>query len=225
MLKIPGRILDEERRALQASFRDEWSGRDGWGGAPILQNGMEAQPVGMSHDDAQFLETRTFQIAEIARWFGVPLHMLSELSRATFSNIEQQSIEYVVHALLPWVALDEQSVERDLIPEDDPTEAEYVLEGLLRGDSLTRARVYQLMANLRAITPNEVRHREGMNPVLWGDEPLETQGAAPAAAPAAEDPMLDDTEPEPKQDDEDAAATLGPANRIADMYLNGNGHS
>ena len=221
-LEIPGRIEPEERDVLSSSLREQWSGQDGWGGVPIAQNGMKITPIGMSHDDAQFLETRTFQIAEIARWFGVPLHMLSELSRATFSNIEHQSIEYVVHALLPWVALDEQCTERDMIPEDDDTEAEYVLDGLLRGDSLTRARVYQLLANMKAITPNEVRHRENMNPVEWGDEPLEPQGAAPSQN--AEDPMRDDSPPAPKQDDDDAAAA-NPVNRMAAIYTNGNGNT
>ena len=75
---------------------------------------------------------------------------------------------------------------------------------------------------MKAITPNEVRHRENMNPVEWGDEPLEPQGAAPSQS--AEDPMRDDPPPEPKQDDDDAAAA-NPINRMAALYSNGNGNS
>ncbi len=226
--EVPGGLEGEDERALQDMYMRAHSGPDGWFRPYVAKNGMTVKPIpGMTHDEAQFLQTRTFQIAEVARWFGVPLHMLSELTRATFSNIEHQSIEYVVHALLPWVALDEQCIERDFLEEEDDREVEYNLEGLLRGDSITRARVYQLLANLKAITPNEVRHREGLNPVPWGDDPLQPQGAPPAES-AAED---DQPPPEPVDDDDagddvpDDASALSPINRIAAMYRGARGQN
>lgn len=223
-LEIPGDLDDEEE--FSREWRRRYSGQSGWNGVAILKNGMKLQPIpGMTHDDAQFLQTRVFQLAEVARWYGTPLHKLSELSRATFSNIEEQNIDWVVDGLLPWGVLDEQHVRRDLVLEGDDTECEYVFEGLLRGNSLQRAQYYQILSNIRAMTANEIRALEGRDPVPWGDEAPQVQGAAPSA-PSASDPP---PEPPPRrgafeddaEDEDDPMAQLTaqhPADRIAAMY-------
>lgn len=197
VLTHPGRLDKDVSDRISSTFRLSSSGPDGWGNSPVLEDGMGLVQVGMSHDDAQFLETRQFQTTDVARWFGVPPHMIGDLSRSTFSNIEQQSIDYVTHSLLPWLVLWEQSIARDLVTDD--TFAEFVVDGLLRGDQASAAAAESQYVTMRAATPNEVRARRNMNPVPWGDDPVALPGAqafgpprtspAPAAdAPDAEEP-------------------------------------
>jgi HK97 family phage portal protein len=183
ILKHPQRLDEEVAKRISQSFRSSGAGPAGWGHTPVLEEGMDAVPVSMTHDDAQFLETRAFQITEIARWFGVPPHMIGDLSRSTFSNIEQQSIDYLTHSLMPWLVLWEQSIERDLILGDE--KPEHVVEGLLRADSVARAQTEQLYVNMRATTPNEVRARNNWSPVPWGDDPAMPQGAPAPVQPGA----------------------------------------
>lgn len=205
VLEHPLKLDEEVSKRIAASFRDAHSGPGGWGGVPVIEEGMKVANVGMSHDDAQFLETRQFQVTDVARWFGVPPHMIGDLSKSSFSNIEQQSIDYVVHSLMPWLVLWEQSIERDLIV--DESFAEFKLDALLRGEALPRAQAQQLRVNMRALTPNEVRAQENMNPVSWGDEPAMPQGAP--APPSAAQPR-DGNAPQPGAG----------ANRVA-PHLNG----
>lgn len=184
ILSHPQRLDEEVSKRISATFRASGAGPSGWGNTPVLEEGMTATPVSMSHDDAQFLQTRAFQITDIARWFGVPPHMIGDLSRSSFSNIEQQSLDYLIHSLMPWLRLWEESIERDLVLDD--AFPSFIVDGLLRGDSLTRAQSHQLYVNMRARTPNEVRALENMNPVPWGDEPAMTQGAPAPVAPSGE---------------------------------------
>jgi len=206
ILESPVRLDKEAGDRLSDTFRSAYSGPSGWGGVPLLEEGVKATSVGMSHDDAQFLETRQFQVTDVARWFGVPPHMIGDLSRATFSNIEQQAIDYVTHSLMPWLVLWEQTIGRDLILDD--AFAKFSVDGLLRGDAVSRAQAHQLHVNMRARTPNEVRALEDMNPVPWGDEPAMPQGApAPLAAPPrnGNPPGGGRPAPAPREDDEDDA--------------------
>lgn len=200
MLEHPGRLDEEAAKRVAASFREAYSGPSGWGGTPLLEDGLKATPIGMSHDDAQYLQTRQFQVTDVARWFGVPPHMIGDLSRATFSNIEQQAIDYVTHSLMPWIVLWEQTIQRDLVL--DESFPQFVLDGLLRGDAVSRAQTEQLYINMRATTPNEVRSRNNWNPVPWGDVPAMPQGApAPAPAPGSEKPAEPPPDEEPDEDD------------------------
>ncbi len=203
LLEHPGRVDKEAAERISASFRETWAGPSGWGGVPLLEDGMKAAAVGMSHDDAQYLQTRQFQVTDVARWFGVPPHMIGDLSRATFSNIEQQAIDYVTHSLMPWLVLWEQTIGRDLILDD--SFAEHVVDGLLRGDAVSRAQTEQLYINMRATTPNEVRARNNWNPVEWGDVPAMPQGAP---APLSEQgPPRRGPAPPPAEDAEDEDET------------------
>src|SRR5690606_36695974 len=127
--------------------------------------------VGMTAEDAQFLETRKFQRTEIAGLYRIPPHMIGDLERATFSNIEQQSIDFVVFTLLPWVRRWEEAISRDLLPEEDREEyfAEFDLKGLLRGDAQSRAEYYNKLFNVGSLSQNDIRRLENENPIEGGD--------------------------------------------------------
>lgn len=211
LLSHPAKLDDEVSKRIARTFREANSGPSGWGGVAVLEEGMTAVQVGMTNDDAQFLATRQFQVTDVARWFCVPPHKIGDLSRATFSNIEEENLNYLIHSLMPWLVLWEQSIERDLILDD--AFPQFSVDGLLRGDSLARAQAYQLYINMRAMTPNEVRARENMNPVKGGDEMAMPQGApAPPSAEGIRRPR-----PTPPRDEDDDAAG---ANRVA-PHLNG----
>jgi HK97 family phage portal protein len=131
---------------------------------PILEEGMEFKPITLQADHAQFIESRKFQISEIARIFRVPAHMVGDLERATFSNIEHQSLEFVEYTLRPWLVRWEQELNRKLFPKGDHF-VEFNIDGLLRGDFNTRMSGYATGRQWGWWSVNEIREKEGMNPL------------------------------------------------------------
>jgi HK97 family phage portal protein len=168
ILKFDKVLTEEQIERLRNQFSDNYAGYKNAHKPLILESGMDAVPIGMNSDEAQFLQSRKFQIAEIARWYRVPLHMLNELDRATFSNIEHQSIEFVMHTIRPWLVRIEQTISRDLLTESDRAEGLYVahsVEGLLRGDTKSRYEAYGKGIQDGWMNRNEVRKLENLNPV------------------------------------------------------------
>ena len=133
----------------------------------ILEEGMKYSPTSIPPDDAQFLETRKFNVAEIARWYGVPLHKLHEMDAATFSNIEHQSIEFVQDALIPWVKRFESEANLKLISPTNRNRyfTKLNLNSLLRGDMAARTSYYKDMSNLGVLSVNDVLELEDRNPI------------------------------------------------------------
>jgi len=127
--------------------------------------------IGLPPEDAQFLETRKYQTTEIARLFRIPPHMLADLERATFSNIEHQSLEFVIHTIRPWLVRWEQAITRDVFSEADRRGffAEFLVDGLLRGDIQSRYQAYATARQNGWMSANDVRALENMNPVAGGD--------------------------------------------------------
>ena len=138
VLEHPGTIKDPSR------IRDSWNATFGGSGnankIAVLEEGMKYTAISISPEQAQFLETRKFQINEIARIFRVPPHMVGDLEKSSFSNIEQQSLEFVKYTLDPWVVRWEQSLSRALFTEDEKKTYffRFNVEGLLRGDYQSR---------------------------------------------------------------------------------------
>lgn len=179
-----------------------------------LYNDATYTETGVEPNNAQFLETRTFQIREVARWFKIPPHKLADLADATFSNVEQMNTEYFVSAIRPWLVLWEQELGRKLIAnlERNQQFIEHSIEGFLRGDSTARASFYTALFNIGAITINEVRGYENLDPLEGGDQAfvqvnnlmplskvmeyaetvIEAQKAKPEPAPAMPDDGLSD---------------------------------
>ena len=133
----------------------------------VLEDGMTYKPIGMPPEQAQFLETRKFQIGEIARIFRVPPHMIGDLERSTFSNIEQQSIEFVQHTINPWVVRLEQAMNLALLSpaERKKFTIKFNLDGLLRGDYTARMNGYAVGRQNGWLSINDIRRLEDMNPI------------------------------------------------------------
>jgi len=128
---------------------------------------MKYHEIGMSPEDSQFLQTRSFQLTEICRIFRVPPHMIGDLSRSTFSNIEHQSIDFVVHTIRPWLVRWEQAIARSLLNEEERTiyYAKFNVDGLMRGDFATRMSGYAIARQNGWMSANEIRALEDMNKI------------------------------------------------------------
>ncbi|MCR0502932.1 phage portal protein [[Clostridium] innocuum] len=163
LLEYPGTVKDPER------VRESWN--KGFGGShnankvAILEEGMKYTPISISPEQAQFLETRKFQINEIARIFRVPPHMVGDLEKSSFSNIEQQSLEFVKYTLEPWLVRWEQSMIRSLLPQEDKTSyfIKFNVDGLLRGDYQSRMSGYATARQNGWMSANDIRELENLD--------------------------------------------------------------
>ena len=171
VLMHPANLSKPAQDRLTAKFEERHQGPDNIGRFAVLEEGMKFEQVGIPARDAQMLETRQFNVQEIARFYRIPPHKLGDLSRATFSNIEQQSIEYVVNTLTPWLVNIEQEISAKLLTEKEQAEffPEFLVDGQLRGDLKSRYDAYGVALTNGFMTPNEVRTRENLNPVAGGD--------------------------------------------------------
>ena len=171
-IEFPGTFKDSEaKRVFRDSYQAAQSGSNR-GKVLVLENGMKFHEVGVTNKDAQFLELRKFQITDIARLFRVPPHMIADLDRATFSNIEQQSLEFVMHTMTPWAERWEASIEADLMLDGDQLEVEFDFANLMRGDAASRSAYYQSGIQNGWLTRNEARIAENLNPLQGLDQPL-----------------------------------------------------
>ncbi len=165
VLKHPGKLDDKAYDRLQSSWDEAHSGLSNAHRTAILEEGMGIEKVGIPNDDAQFLETRKFQVREIARLFRVPPHLVSDLEQATFSNIEQQSLEFVIYTMMPWISRWEQEIARSVYLERNRANyfSQFLVDGLLRGDITARYAAYASAINTGWMTRNQVREIENMN--------------------------------------------------------------
>jgi HK97 family phage portal protein len=160
--------------AATQKLRDSWAAaHEGVSRAhriAVLESGITWKQASIAPEDAQFLETRKFQTVEIARWFNLPPHMLRDLERATFSNIEHQTIEFVVYTIRPWLVRWEAELKRKLVPvlEWNQQYPEHVLDGLLRGDVQSRTLALQTQFQNGALNLDEWRSLENRNPLPDG---------------------------------------------------------
>lgn len=172
VLEHPGTLKDP------AKVRDSWS--ETFGGSAnshkiaVLEEGMKYTPISINPNEAQFLETRKFQINEIARIFRVPPHMVGDLEKSSFSNIEQQSLEFVKYTLDPWVSRWEQSMIRSLFTKEEKTTyfIKFNVDGLLRGDYQSRMNGYAIGRQNGWMSANDIRELENLDRIpaeLGGD--------------------------------------------------------
>jgi len=171
-IEFPGSFKDSEaKKVFRESYQQAQSGSNR-GKVLVLENGMKFHEVGVTNKDAQFLELRKFQITDVARLFRVPPHMIADLDRATFSNIEQQSLEFVMHTMTPWAERWEASIQSELLLESDDIEIEFDFANLMRGDASSRSSYYQSGIQNGWLTRNEARIAENLNPIDGLDQPL-----------------------------------------------------
>lgn len=171
VLEHPGRLGDTAYNNLQKSFTEKHAGVANAHKPMILEEGMKLQRMGIPPNEAQFLETRKFGVADIARIYGVPLYKLAELDGSIKANVEQQSIEFVTDALLPWLVRWEQEANRKLFRESEKGKyyTKFNVNGLLRGDSTARATFYKEMFSIGVFSQNDIRELEEQNPIEGGD--------------------------------------------------------
>ena len=163
VLEHPGTIKDPSR--VREAWQSQFGGSSNSGKIAVLEEGMKYTPITISPEQAQFLETRKFQINEIARIFRVPPHMVGDLEKSSFSNIEQQSLEFVKYTLDPWVVRWEQSITRRLLsPEEKQSYyVKFNLEGLLRGDYQSRMNGYAIGRQNGWMSANDIRELENLD--------------------------------------------------------------
>ena len=199
VLEHPGTIKDPAR--VRESWQSTFGGSGNANKIAVLEEGMKYTPISISPEQAQFLETRKFQINEIARIFRIPPHMVGDLDKSSFSNIEQQSLEFVKYTLDPWVVRWEQSIQRTLLAKDEKKRyfVKFNVEGLLRGDYQSRMTGYATARQNGWMSANDIRELENLDriPAEEGGDlylvngnmlPLEMAGSFYADAGKEEEP-------------------------------------
>jgi len=168
IIKYPHALGEKQRINMRRSLKENHQGLQNAYDGLILEEGGDVVKLAIAPEEAQFLETRKFSVSEICRWFRMPPHKVADLEKASYSNIEEENIWYVINTLTPWMVRWEQEIARKLL--GDP--AEYVrhnADGLLRGNIKSRYEAYAIGRNWGWLSVNEVREKEDMNPVADGD--------------------------------------------------------
>lgn len=172
VLEHPGVVKDPAR--VRESWNSVYQGTKNAHRVAVLEEGMKFQSIGIPPEQAQFLQTRKFQLNEIARIFRIPPHMIGDLDKSSFSNIEQQSLEFVMYTLDPWVVIWEQAIKRALFSESEKKEyfVKFNVDGLLRGDYQSRMNGYAVGRQNGWLSANDIRELENLNRIpdeLGGD--------------------------------------------------------
>lgn len=196
ILQTETRLDQDDADRLKTNWKAKVTGLDKAHDIAVLDSGAKFQQVSVPPADAQMIESRRFQISEIARWFGVPPHMLMDTEKSTSwgSGIEQQGIGFVVYTLRPWLSRIEQRLTREVT--GTGVYAKFKVEGLLRGDSAARASFYNVMRNVGAFNADEIRALEDLPPIPDGAGQSYLQ-------PLNMAPLGSETDPEPDPSGED----------------------
>ncbi len=170
ILKHPGKMKEGTKEQLKKDMTDKYSGLGKTHKVMVIEDGMEIEQLDMKLTDAEFLASKKFTVDEIARWFNMPPHMLKNMDRATFSNIEHQSIEFVQYTMGPWFTLWEDEFSSQILGDDwGEYYFEYIVDALLRGDTTARYEAYNKAILSGIMTPNEARRRENLPTHKNGD--------------------------------------------------------
>jgi HK97 family phage portal protein len=172
VLKHPKALSEGAQTRLRDNWRNLFGGVEKAHKIAVLEEGMDFEKISIPPNEAQFIATREFQVTDICRWYGVPPHMVADLTRATFSNIENQSREFVNSAIQPWTRRFERETKRKLLTRQERLDGYYTLfnlNALLRADTARRANFYKMMFNTGAFSPNDILRMEDLNPIEGGD--------------------------------------------------------
>lgn len=166
-LESPNALSDAAYNRLKADMLAKRQGLNNSHGIMILEEGLKFSKTTIPPEDSQFIETRKFQLTEIARIFRIPPHMIADLEKATFSNIEHQGIQFVVHTLRPWLVRIEQAYFMQLLTEEEQKDyfIEFNVDGLLRGDFKTRQEGYAIARQNGWMNADDIRKLENMDPM------------------------------------------------------------
>ena len=182
VVEVPQQLNETAYKNLKESWNEQYSGLMNSHKTVILEGGAKYNRIGIPPSDAQFLETRKFQVSEVARWFGVQPHLLFDLERSTNNNIEHQGRDFVMYTLAPHIKGWEEEMRRKLFSKNDRKThfIEFNMNALLRGDSKARAEFYQKLFSVGSITPNRIRRYENLPGYEGGDRYYVQAGYVPA---------------------------------------------
>lgn len=169
VLETDGNLAAEAAERLRENWERMHRGPDKSSKTAVLTGGLKAHELGSTNTDSQFLEARRFQVEEICRLYRVPPHLVQSLDRATFSNIEQQSLDFIQYSVLPWLRRFEAAFARDIVAQPEQYFVEFDVRGLLRGDVAARSQYLTAMIDRGVMSVNEARAAESLNPVEGGD--------------------------------------------------------
>lgn len=169
VIEMEGKMGKEARDAFREDWDETYAGGANAHKTLLLPAGISYKPVSITMEDAQWIEARKITAREIYGIFGIPPHKAGDLADATFANVQQENLGFVIDSLSPWTVCWEQAIQRDLLGDTD-LRAKFNVAALLRGDVQARADFYTKMVSIRAMSPNEVREKEDMNPYEGGDE-------------------------------------------------------
>ncbi len=188
-LQHPQSLSKEAQARLRAAWTETQAGLSNAQRVAVLEEGMTYTKIGIDPEDAQFLATRTFQVEEVARIFNIPPSMIGELSKATFSNVTEQSINFVRFTMLPWFFRWEQGMDKKLLGPNERQSLfiKFVVEALLRGTPKERGDFYNSMFQVGAFSPNDIRDKEDMNPIEGGDQYFKPLNFESLTAPTEDD--------------------------------------
>jgi HK97 family phage portal protein len=222
VLKYPGEMSEQAKKNLRDSWERLHGGENRGRKTAVLEGGVEFQQAQIPQTDAQFLEQRKFQVTEICRIYGVPPHLLADLDRATFSNIEEQNQNFIDYCLLPWFRRWEEAITRDLMDGDDSKYfAEFLVDGLLRGNITARGQFYALGRTHGWFSINDVRKKENLNPIgPDGDIYLSPMNMVPAGEEGQQQEPSQPAE-EPNDGDEDEDRGQAPEGQASDRLPGG----
>jgi len=170
VLETDGNLAAEAAERLRENWERLHRGPDKSSKTAVLTGGLKAHELGSTNTDSQFLEARKFQVEEICRLYRCPPHLVQSLDRATFSNIEQQSLDFIQYSILPWLRRFESAFSRDIIAQPEGYFVEFDVRGLLRGDAAARSQYLSSMIDRGVMSVNEARSAESLNPIDGGDQ-------------------------------------------------------
>lgn len=188
VLSHPGKLSKEAADRLEESWNASHSGPANARRTAVIEEGMKVEKLSVAPEDAQFLESRKYTRSEIAGLFRVPPHMIGDLERSTFSNIEHQAIDFVTHCIRPWLVRWEQAMHRDLFIAPILYFPEFNVDALLRGDTASRYQAYAVGRQWGWLSANDIRDRENMNPIEGGDTYLTPANMLPATTSGETEP-------------------------------------
>lgn len=190
LLKTKGKVAPEDKAKIKFDWKRMFGGARKAGDVAVLDQEMDAEVLGATNRDSQFVEVRAFNVVEVARAFGVPPHLLYELSRATFSNIEQQSLEFIMYSMMPHYERVASAATHYFA---EPGHFyEFLPDALLKGDVKTRWEAYKAARESGALNADEIRKKENMQPIggrageeFWRPANMAVSGEPnPASAPS-----------------------------------------
>ena len=184
VLEVPQPLSDKAHERL-VRWKERFKGVRNAHDMPILEEGMKWHATSINPEDAQLLETRQFSIGDIARLFHIPPHKIGDLTKSTFSNIEQQNLDWVIDGLLPEVTRLEGALTRALLTREELSalKIDINLRAILRGDSAARSSYYRALWQIGVLSPNDIRKEEGLNTIEGGDERFIPANMTPLSQP------------------------------------------